>query len=419
MDNFENKTPEQEPEKTPEQEKTPKGAPQTEPQKVYYRPSQFGQQQQQNQNQQQNQYQQQNYQQRPQYQQPNQQFVPQGGYQPMQAKKGMPSWLKVLLIVALVLVIIVYLLGSCVAKIGSAFNTALENPLMETGTDVTVADADGEYIGVIHIEDTISEAGASSAYNHQYILQSLRDMAKDDNNKGVILYMNTPGGSVFASDEVYFAIKDYQSKTGRPVYSSMQSMCASGGYYISAPCDKIYANRNTLTGSIGVTMGTMYDLSGLLDKLGIKTRTITAGDNKAMGSSTEEMTEEQYEIFKSVADEAYDQFTGIVAEGRNMDIKDVKKLADGRIYTAKQALENGLIDEIGTYSECVNAMRKDYSLGADCTTLDFYSSDEMDLRSYLGFSAEDLKGMGVLSADQIKELTSLNGSFCLMYKFNG
>ena len=92
-------------------------------------------------------------------------------------------------------------------------------------------------------------------------------MAEDDRNKGMILYVNTPGGSVYASDELYLKIKDYQETTGRPVYSSMQSQATSGGYYISAPCDKIIANRNCWTGSIGVTMGTFIDISGLLSDL--------------------------------------------------------------------------------------------------------------------------------------------------------
>ena len=124
-------------------------------------------------------------------------------------------------------------------------------------------------------------------------------MIDDGENKGMILYLDTPGGSVLASDELYFKIKEYQKKTKRPVYASMQSMAASGGYYISAPCDKIIANRNCWTGSIGVTLGTMYDVSELLDKIGVKTNTITSGENKAMGSSVEKMSREQREIFQS------------------------------------------------------------------------------------------------------------------------
>ncbi|MFR0902395.1 MAG: signal peptide peptidase SppA [Anaerovoracaceae bacterium] len=171
----------------------------------------------------------------------------------------------------------------------------------------------------------------TGTYNHQYILNAIDAMIYDDNNKGLILYINTPGGSVYASDEVYLKIREYQEITGRPVYSSMQSQATSGGYYISAPCDKIIANRNCWTGSIGVTMGTFIDLSELLGNLGIKTETITSGDNKSMGSSTEPMTDEQRAIFQALIDEAYEQFVGIVAEGRGMTDAEVKN-SDGR-YT--------------------------------------------------------------------------------------
>ena len=406
MDNFDNKTPGQEPEKRPEEGRKVQGAPKTEPQKVYYRP--YGQQQQYDQHYDQ-QHDQQQYSRQPGY-------VPQGNYQQPVRRAGMPSWLRVLLIVILIMVLIVYLMGSCVANIGKVFNETMSGDLMATGTDVTVADAQGEYVGVLHIEGTISEGSTAVGYNHYYLLNSLEDMAKDDNNKGVILYLNTPGGSVYASDELYFAIKDYQEKTKRPVYAAMQSMAASGGYYVSAPCDKIYANRNCFTGSIGVTMGEMYDVTGLMEKLGIKSTAITSGRNKAMGSETQELTEEQKAIFQSLVDEAYDQFTGIVAEERGMDIEKVKELADGRIYTAKQAKENGLIDEVGTYDECVSAMVKDYALGADVEVLDFWPAEQNDLRSLLGIVSENYsRNAAFPTADQIKELMELNGSFRLMY----
>ena len=328
----------------------------------------------------------------------------------------MPSWLKVLLIVALIMVLIIYLMGSCVANIGKAVNETMNGEMFVTDTDVTTADASGEYIGIIHVEGTISEANTSVGYNHYYILNSIDDMARDDNNKGIILYLDTPGGSVYASDELYFAIKDYQEKTKRPVYASMQSMAASGGYYVSAPCEKIYANRNCFTGSIGVTMGEMYDLTGLMDKLGIKSTAITSGRNKAMGSQTQELTEEQIEIFQGLVDEAYEQFTGIVAEERGMDIDEVVELADGRIYTAKQAKENGLIDEVGTYDDCINAMITEYALGADVEILDFWPAEKTDLRSLIGIISENQSNNAALpTADQIKELMELNGSFRLMY----
>lgn len=347
-----------------------------------------------------------------------------GGYNYQPPKKGgMPNWLRVLIITILICILISYLMGSCVSTIVESFNSSLESiGGSYQGTDITTKDAKGEYIGVLHIETSISESGSSSLYNHSYLLSSIESMTDDERNKGIVLYLNTPGGSVYASDELYLALKKYQEDTGRPVYSAMQSMCASGGYYISANADKIYANRNCWTGSIGVTIGTLYDISDLLDNLGIRTNTITSGKNKAIGSNTQRLTSEQREIFQSLVDEAYEQFVGIVAEGRDMKLSKVKKLADGRIYSALQAKENGLVDEIGTFEECVQAMKTDYSLGADCTVLDFISADDTSLRSILGVMSEnigDLSSGSALTAGQIQELVALNNKLEISYMAEG
>lgn len=335
-------------------------------------------------------------------------------------KGGMPDWVKVIIIILLIVLLIVGMCVACSSGIKNAFSglddslAGLEN----TGTDVTTADFTSDYIGVLHIETTISEDGTDPAYNHEYLLKSIDDMIADDNNKGIILYLNTPGGSVYASDELYFKIREYQEKTGRPVYSSMQAMAASGGYYISAPCDKIYANRNCWTGSIGVTIGTLYDVSELLDKLGVSTMTITSGANKAMGSNVEPPTAEQVEIFQSLVDEAYDQFVGIVAEGRGISESKVRKLADGRIYSALQAKENGLIDEVGTFEDCVEAMKKDYGLSDECTAEDFTSADNYDLSSLLGIITK-LSGSDASSdLNEIEELMDMNGMFEISYEAN-
>ncbi|MBQ4650048.1 MAG: signal peptide peptidase SppA [Firmicutes bacterium] len=252
---------------------------------------------------------------------------------------------------------------------------------------------------------------SAGTYNHEYILNAIDAMIEDSQNKGMILLVDTPGGTVFSADELYFKIKEYQEETGRPVYSSMQSMAASGGYYISAPCDKIIANRNCWTGSIGVTMGTFIDVSELLDALGIRTETITSGDNKAMGSSTDPMTAEQRAIYQSLIDEAYDQFVEIVAEGRKMDEEKVRKVADGRIYTAKQAMDLGLVDAIGTYEEAVEDMKAAYELG-EIEVEEFYTAAGNDILSLLGEAAA--KG-STPDADLIEELLELNGKFEVSY----
>lgn len=282
--------------------------------------------------------------------------------------------------------------------------------------DQVITDFDYDYIGTLYVEDTIDEYG-SGLYNHQYLLNAIDAMIEDEKNQGMILYVNTPGGSVFASDELYLKIREYQEKTGRPVYSSMQSQATSGGYYISASCDKIIANRNCWTGSIGVTMGTFIDVSELLNNLGVKTTTITAGDNKAMGSNTDPMTEEQKQIFQSLVDESYDQFVEIIAEGRDMSIEEVKALADGRIYTANQALENGLIDKIGTYEEAVSDMIKTYDLD-DVAVENFRSEASTDLYSLLGLLAEESNKDAITEAEAIEKLLELNGTFRVSYISN-
>lgn len=277
-------------------------------------------------------------------------------------KKKKPRKGLIIFVIVLVIVLLLGILGFCV------------------GDDAeNAADMDGENIAVLHIEGTIqADSGDSfseSTYNHSWVLEQIDTLIENPDNEGLILFIDSPGGSVYETDEVYLKLLEYK-KTGRPLYSAMGSMATSGGYYLSAPADKIIANRNCWTGSIGVTLGTMYDISGLLDKYGIKTETITSGDNKAMGSSVEPMTAEQREIFQSLVDESYDQFVGIVADGRHMSEEKVRKLADGRIYTAKQAVDNGLVDEIGTLEDAISDMKENYDL-QDCETNELqYESDD-------------------------------------------
>jgi signal peptide peptidase SppA, 36K type len=264
------------------------------------------------------------------------------------------------------------------------------------GNDKDIS-AKGPYIARIYVQGTIAAGqtdslGMPSGYQHQWTLDKIDELKTDPNNRGLIIFVDSPGGGVYESDELYLKIKDYKQATKRPVYAVMGSMAASGGYYISTAADKIIANRNTWTGSIGVTIGTIFDISGLLEKYGVKSVTITAGANKAMGSMVKPMTQEQQAIFQSLVDEAYEQFTGIVSEERGINIQDVKKLADGRIYTAKQAYELGLIDSIGTYDDALNDMKKAYHL-ENCDAIDVVYKDNSFLGSILsGVKIPDLKG---------------------------
>lgn len=239
-------------------------------------------------------------------------------------------------------------------------------------------------IAVLYVEGAIMSTSVDSfqipvGYQHQWTLTQIDVLINDPYNKAIMIVINSPGGGVYESDELYLKLKEYHDQTGRPIYSTMGSMAASGGYYIATASDKIYANRNTWTGSIGVTIGTFYDISEFLAKNGVKTRTINSGTNKAMGSMTDPMTAEQLSIFQSLVNEAYEQFVGIVAKERKMDLSVVKKLADGRIYTAKQALSNGLVDAIGTKEEAMSDLVATHKL-SDCEIIELTYTDN----SFLG-----------------------------------
>lgn len=228
-----------------------------------------------------------------------------------------------------------------------------------------------DFVGVINIEGEIGASSSNSltsdsTYNHDFYLKYIEKMEKSDKNKGILLYVDSPGGAVYESDEMYLKLMEYKEKTKRPIWAYFASQACSGGYYISMAADKIYANRNCWTGSIGVIVS-LTNCKKLYDKLGIKEIDITSGKNKAMGSQGLELTKEQRGILQSLVDEAYDQFVGIVADGRKMDKSAVKKIADGRIYSAKQAKEINLVDEVGSLKDEKKAFAKEAGFSEDIT----------------------------------------------------
>ena len=207
-----------------------------------------------------------------------------------------------------------------------------------------------EYVAAIYIEGVIQEENQN--YNQKWLLSTIKQLKNDKRNQGIVLFLETPGGAVYQADEVYLALQDYKT-SGKKVYAYMGSMAASGGYYIACAANEIWANRNTLTGSIGVISAQFVDISSLLKEKGIRTAIIHSGKNKAMGHMTEAYTQEQLDIMQSICDECYDQFTSIVSTSRQMPLAEVRTLADGRIYTARQALENKLIDHVDSWENCL------------------------------------------------------------------
>lgn len=273
-----------------------------------------------------------------------------------------------------------------------------------------------DFIGVIDIVGTIGASSnrltSENTYNHDLYLKYIEKMEKSDKNKGILLYVDSPGGSVYESDELYLRLMEYKEKTKRPIWAYFASQACSGGYYISMAADKIYANRNCWTGSIGVIVSLM-NCKKLYDKLGIKEIDITSGENKAMGSSGLDLTKEQRDILQSLVDEAYDQFVGIVADGRKMDKERVKEIADGRIYSGKQAKEINLVDEIGSLEDEKKAFAKEAGFSEDIT---YFTPEDNSLSGFFNtiFGAvEDIVPESEI--DLAKDIVENNGNGVLKY----
>jgi protease-4 len=172
------------------------------------------------------------------------------------------------------------------------------------------------------------------------------EAARDDAQvKAVVLSIDSPGGAVTASDEIWHLVSDFR-KQGKPVVVHMGSLCASGGYYIAVASNEIVCEPTTITGSIGVILEGL-NFHDLMDKYGVRDVTIKSGANKDLLSPTGPYRQEHVDILQGMVDEAYGRFVSLVAEGRKLPVEDVKKLADGRIYTADQALALKLVDRIG------------------------------------------------------------------------
>lgn len=212
----------------------------------------------------------------------------------------------------------------------------------------------GEKISVIKLEGIISDSAGTSFIkdltSSPYVLELINKATQDSLIKAIVIRVNSPGGTVAASQELYHAI--YNAKKKKPVVITMGDVAASGGYYIASAADIIYANPGTLTGSIGVITSYLnfYDL---LTKIGVKGIVIKSGEFKDIGNPTRPLTEEERKILQDLLDSSYNQFISDVAKGRKMPIEKVKAAAKGLIYTGTQAKNAGLVDYIGDFSKAI------------------------------------------------------------------
>lgn len=204
-------------------------------------------------------------------------------------------------------------------------------------------------VGVITSSHDVSQGSASS----RHVIEQLQKYGENDSVKAVVLRIDSPGGTVVASQEIYGAVNRLRRETGKTVVVSMADVAASGGYYIACAADRIFANPGTITGSIGVIMQ-FPNLEGLFGKVGIRTITIKSGEFKDTGNALREMTERETRLLQELIDDVFSQFVDAVEKGREMEEEEVRALADGRIFTGRQAKEFGLIDELGDFEEAVN-----------------------------------------------------------------
>lgn len=213
---------------------------------------------------------------------------------------------------------------------------------------------DGRHIAVLYALGNIVDSGSEGIVGDKMVPEII-DLAEDDDVAGLVLRVNSGGGSAYASEQIWEALQYFKSKN-KPLYVSMADYAASGGYYISCGADRIYADNNTLTGSIGI-FGMIPCIKGLLnDKLGITFSTISTNPSADMGTITQPLTPVQRAALQRSVDDGYALFTGRVAEGRDLPIDSVLAIAEGRVWAGKKAMEIGLVDRIGSLETVINDM---------------------------------------------------------------
>ncbi|MFQ5559992.1 MAG: signal peptide peptidase SppA [Nitrospinota bacterium] len=205
----------------------------------------------------------------------------------------------------------------------------------------------GEKIGVVSIEGIITGS--------EKTIRQLKKYEKDDSVKGIILRIESPGGGVGASQEIYSEVLRIKKK--KKIFVSLGGLAASGGYYIACGADKIFANSGTITGSLGVIMA-FSNIEGFLKKVGLKTVVVKSGRYKDIGQPSRAMSESEKKILQTVSDDIHVQFKKAVSLGRDLPFADVEKFADGRIFSGRMAKEIGLVDELGGREAAIQSLAR-------------------------------------------------------------
>ncbi len=246
-------------------------------------------------------------------------------------------------------VLLIAVLSFVVSLLGGNNNG---EPKVVQGSRVAVVNISGPIVDGGSVEQTL--LGGTQAAASGQLMKEIRDAAADNSVKALVLHINSPGGSVTAAEEIGRELERFKETTKKPIVTSMGDQAASAAYWLASYSDVIYANSSTLTGSIGVYMPYM-NVEDLYKKIGVYTGKIKSGPHKDILAADREMTAEERVMLQDIVDQLYNEFVAVVANGRKMDTAVVKSLADGRVYTGKQAQELGLVDEIGNYYDALEA----------------------------------------------------------------
>jgi protease-4 len=269
----------------------------------------------------------------------------------------------------------------------------------------------GDAVAVVRVEGTIvygEESYYQSGMAFSGAIVEYLEMAEKDNAiKAVVLYVNSPGGSIVASDEIYRKVEDLN----KPVVVCMGELAASGGYYVSAPAKRIFADPQTLTGSIGV-ISMFLNFEGFMEEHGIEVTVIKSGKMKDEGSPFRAMTEEERAVWQAIIDQAFDRFVSIVAEGRGLPVAEVEQIADGRIYTGLQAQEMGLVDELGDLQDAINAAAELGGIEGEPRTIEYQPEHSLMQQLFGKLEPND-------PLSEMYSLLKLNGRPSLQYLYIG
>ncbi|MDR0870630.1 MAG: signal peptide peptidase SppA [Planctomycetaceae bacterium] len=325
-------------------------------------------------------------------------------YQQPERRGGCASFfLKTVGIAALVLVICFFgllllgvMVGAMAASMEQVASIAGEKPLTEKF--VLGSKEASAKIAVIEV------AGMIAGGEDTFVSKQIKTVLKDDNVRAVVLRIESPGGTMAGSDYYHHLLKKIKTNRKIPLVVSMGTMAASGGYYLAAAGDEIFAEQSTITGSIGVIVS-LYNGKDLLDKIGVASNPIISGPHKTMGSFSKPLTDEEKAIWQTLVDDSFERFKTVIKEGRKTfaaEPEKLDKLATGRIFTANEAKANGLIDEIGFLED---AIKKAMTLAG----LNEEDSKVIKYKPKLDFIETLLEGKAnkqLLSAETLTELTT-------------